>query len=78
MIARNKKIGPEYCTFQFHLPDEYMNTGGAYREDEEYLNKVAVRISKVKMLLLLLRLVVVTLVVLQCWWCCSAGATRCD
>ena len=43
-----KEIGSEYITFQLCLPAEHMNTGGAYRNDEAYLNLCAQRIARLQ------------------------------
>ena len=36
-----KALGSGYCGFQISLPNNLMNTGGEYREDTEYLRRIA-------------------------------------
>merc|ERR1719384_1938453 len=38
-------MGSEYITFQIQLPERHMNTGGAYRSDEAYLQLSASRVA---------------------------------
>lgn len=40
-IVLDKQVGAEYVTFQINLPPQYLNTGGMYRDDHEYLRRVA-------------------------------------
>jgi len=47
-IALEKQIGSEYVTFQICLPPRHMNTGGAYRNDEAYLQLCAERIARLQ------------------------------
>ena len=42
------EIGSEYITFQICLPERHMNTGGAYRNDEQYLDLCAQRIARLQ------------------------------
>ena len=44
-IKLTKMMGGGYVTFQMWLPPRYLNTGGSYRRDEEYLGLVARRIE---------------------------------
>ncbi len=43
-----KEIGGEYASFQMSLPDEYLNTGGLYREDDRYLQWFAGHIADLR------------------------------
>ena len=47
-VPLEKEIGSEYLTFQICLPERHMNTGGAYRNDEQYLNLCAERIGRLQ------------------------------
>lgn len=40
--------GGEYASLQFFLHPDYIGTGGAYREDEEYLQWCANRVSQIR------------------------------
>ncbi len=41
-------MGGEYATVQFFLLEDYLNTGGAYREDEAYLRWCADRVTAMR------------------------------
>lgn len=43
-----KEIGGEFASFQMSLPDEYLNTGGLYREDDRYLQWFAGQIADLR------------------------------
>lgn len=47
-IPLEAEIGAEYITFQICLPERHMNTGGAYRNDEQYLDLCAQRIARLQ------------------------------
>lgn len=47
-VPLEKEIGAEYLTFQICLPEHHMNTGGAYRNDEQYLTLCAQRIARLQ------------------------------
>jgi len=47
-IRADKKAGAEYITFQICLPPKYMNTGGAYRDDQKFISLCAERIAKLQ------------------------------
>jgi len=36
-IRADKNAGCEYITYQIFLPDNYLNTGGAYRDDDKFI-----------------------------------------
>lgn len=44
VIEFEKRLGSEYVTFQIALPEDMMGTGGAYRNDEDYLKLCAERV----------------------------------
>ncbi len=44
-IGLTKAMGGKYVTFQMWLPPKYLNTGGSYRRDDDYLDLVARRIE---------------------------------
>ena len=47
-LLDDKKIGVGYATFQVHLPERWMNTGGEYRQDTQYLHRVAKHIMRLQ------------------------------
>lgn len=47
-LELEKEMGSEYVTFQLCLPQRHMNTGGAYRNDDAYLQLSAIRIAKLQ------------------------------
>ena len=40
-LQLEREMGSEYVTFQLCLPKRHMNTGGAYRSDDAYLQQAA-------------------------------------
>eukprot|EP00929_Paragymnodinium_shiwhaense_P089388 TRINITY_DN49543_c0_g1_i1.p1 TRINITY_DN49543_c0_g1~~TRINITY_DN49543_c0_g1_i1.p1 ORF type:complete len:398 (+),score=62.42 TRINITY_DN49543_c0_g1_i1:147-1340(+) len=44
-LELQKRIGVQYVTFQIDLQDRFKGTGGAYRNDEEYLRLTAARVQ---------------------------------
>lgn len=47
-LELEKEMGSQYVTFQICLPERYMNTGGAYRNDEAFLQLAACRVAKMQ------------------------------
>ncbi|MDA1142300.1 MAG: TIM barrel protein [Planctomycetota bacterium] len=47
-IKLTQDLGGEYVSFQINLHPDYCNTGGAYRDDEEYLKECAHNIRKMR------------------------------
>eukprot|EP00930_Biecheleria_cincta_P017231 TRINITY_DN13760_c0_g2_i1.p1 TRINITY_DN13760_c0_g2~~TRINITY_DN13760_c0_g2_i1.p1 ORF type:complete len:415 (-),score=57.60 TRINITY_DN13760_c0_g2_i1:187-1350(-) len=48
VLVQEKSVGSEYITFQIGLPQDMNGTGGAYRNDEEFLKLSARRIEKLQ------------------------------
>ena len=44
-LRNDKDYGVEYASFQIHLAEEHLETGGSYRDDPEYLQLCADRIA---------------------------------
>lgn len=48
VLAQEKRLGSEYVTLQVDLPERLKGTGGAYRNDDEYLFLSAERIYRMQ------------------------------
>lgn len=48
VLEQERSIGSEYATFQIDLPQGLKGTGGAYRNDEEYLKISALRVARMQ------------------------------
>lgn len=49
-LSYEKALGSGYCGFQISLPSHLQNTGGEYREDTEYLKRIAADIARLQRL----------------------------